>query len=109
MMDIYCMIFGGFADVTYLNLSLFLSYATMFPDAQFYEDYDKMLSEANLDVVIVETGADIHAEFCIKALERNINVLSDIPTVASLTEADLLWKAAQKSACWMAVRSRSTA
>ena len=35
MMDIYCMIFGGYASVTYLNLSLFLSYATMYPDAQF--------------------------------------------------------------------------
>ena len=35
MMDIYCMIFGCQADVYYLNLSLFLSYATMFPDAQF--------------------------------------------------------------------------
>ena len=35
MMDIYCMIFGCSADVTYLNLSLFLSYATMFPDARF--------------------------------------------------------------------------
>ena len=35
MMDIYCMIFGGYADVYYLNLSLFLSYATMFPDAHF--------------------------------------------------------------------------
>ena len=35
MMDIWCMIFGGRADVTYLNLSLFLSYATMFPNAQF--------------------------------------------------------------------------
>ncbi len=35
MMDIYCLIFGGRADVTYLNLSLFLSYATMFPDSQF--------------------------------------------------------------------------
>ena len=35
MMDIWCMIFGGQADVSYLNLSLFLSYATMFPDSQF--------------------------------------------------------------------------
>ncbi len=69
----------------------------MFPKTVFYEDYDKMLDEANLDVVIVETGADIHAEFCIKGLERNINVLSDIPNVASLKEAELLWKAAQKS------------
>ena len=35
MMDIYCMIFGGYANVDYLNLSLFLAYATMYPDAQF--------------------------------------------------------------------------
>ncbi len=35
MMDIYCLLFGGQASVTYLNLSLFLSYATLFPDAQF--------------------------------------------------------------------------
>lgn len=35
MMDIFCMIFGGRASVTYLNLSLFLSYATLYPDATF--------------------------------------------------------------------------
>ena len=35
LMDVYCLLFGGVASVTYLNLSLFLSYATMFPDAQF--------------------------------------------------------------------------
>ena len=35
MMDVFCMIFGGHASVTYLNLSLFLSYATLFPNAQF--------------------------------------------------------------------------
>lgn len=35
MMDIWCMLFGGYASVTYLNLSLFLSYATLYPDAHF--------------------------------------------------------------------------
>ena len=35
LMDIYGMIFGCRADVTYLNLSLFLSYATMYPQASF--------------------------------------------------------------------------
>ena len=73
------------------------AFSELFPDTVFYEDYEKMLDEANLDVVIVETGADIHAEFCVKALERNINVLSDIPNVASLKEAELLWNASKKS------------
>ena len=35
MMDVYCLIFGGQASVSYLNLSLFLAYATMYPDARF--------------------------------------------------------------------------
>ena len=35
LMDIYCMVFGGMADVYYLNMSLFLAYATMYPNAQF--------------------------------------------------------------------------
>ena len=35
LMDVYCLLFGGQADVTYLNLSLFLSYATLFPNAGF--------------------------------------------------------------------------
>ena len=35
MMDVYCMIFGGSASAYYLNMSLFLSYATLYPDSQF--------------------------------------------------------------------------
>ena len=35
LMDIYAMFFNTPATVTYLNLSLFLGYATMYPDAQF--------------------------------------------------------------------------
>ncbi len=65
----------------------------MFPETAFYEDYDKMLDEANLDVIVVETGADIHAEFCMKGLAKNVNVLTDIPVVANLKEAEDLWKA----------------
>ena len=35
LMDIYCLIFDGWADVSYLNMSLFLGYATLYPNAQF--------------------------------------------------------------------------
>ena len=75
----------------------------MLPNTKFYENYEDMLKNANLDVVIVETGADIHADFCLKALEANINVLTDIPVVANLEEADRLWKAAQKTSAMISV------
>ena len=35
LMDVYAMLFGGYADAYYLNLSLFLGYATLYPDAHF--------------------------------------------------------------------------
>ena len=79
--------------------------ADMFPAASFYEDYDEMLEKADLDVVIVETGADIHAAFCVKALEKDIHVLTDIPVVAGLEEAEALWRAAQASRAIISVGS----
>ena len=35
LMDVYAMLFGGYADVYYLNLSLFLGYATLYPESRF--------------------------------------------------------------------------
>ena len=59
MMDVYSMIFGCAADVYYLNMSLFLSYATMYPDAHFLLLYIipvKAWIFALLDLLIVFTG-----------------------------------------------------
>ena len=67
------------------------------PDVTFYQDYDEMLEKADLDVMLVETPATCHAEFCAKALKRGIHVYSDIPSVATLEEADMLWKVQQES------------
>ena len=77
--------------------------AEMFPEAKFYEDYETMLEEADLDAVIVETGADIHSAFCCKALKRNTNVLTDIPLVANLREAEEIWKASEESGAMISV------
>ena len=68
-----------------------------FPDVPFYTDYAQMLEEQKPDLVLVETGADVHADFCIRALDRNIDVFSDIPSVATLDEARRLWQAEQAS------------
>ena len=35
LMDVFCMIFGGWANITYLNLSLLLGYATLYPETHF--------------------------------------------------------------------------
>ena len=59
LMDIYGMIFGCMADVYYLNMSLFLGYATMYPDNHFLLFYIipvKAWIFALLDLVIVLSG-----------------------------------------------------
>lgn len=73
------------------------SFQELFPGVQYFRDYDEMLEKADLDIVMVETPANCHTEFCVKALARNIHVYSDIPSVASLPEAEALWKAGQSS------------
>ena len=59
LMDVYGMIFGCTADVYYLNMSLFLGYTTMYPDAHFLLFYIipvKAWIFALLDLVIVLSG-----------------------------------------------------
>lgn len=78
-------------------------FSEIYPNAKFYEDYEEMLDKEKLDAVLVETDGDFHAKFCAMALERNINVMSDIPCVDSLEEAEMLWKASEASSAMMMV------
>ena len=68
-----------------------------FPGVRLYGDFEAMLSDGGFDVLLVETPAHCHAEFCAKALAAGVNVYSDIPSVASLAEADMLWRAQAQS------------
>lgn len=62
-----------------------------------YTDYQTMLNENELDAVVVGTPMQFHAEHSIAALERNINVLCEVPAVVSVAEAKQLVAAAKKS------------
>ncbi len=65
LMDVYCLVMGCWfdayynADVYYLNLSLFLAYATMYPDSQFLLFFIipvKAWIFALLDLILVAVG-----------------------------------------------------
>ena len=73
------------------------SMAEAMPEVKFYDDYDEMLNKEKLDFVMIETPAVCHAVFCAKALEKGVNVYSDIPTVSSLGETAMLWQAVKAS------------
>ena len=71
--------------------------ANKYPDAKQYGNFEQMLKSSGINAVLVETPGDNHARFCAMSLERDIHVFSDIPSVNSLEEADMLWKAAATS------------
>lgn len=68
-----------------------------FPGIKTFADYDRMLSETQLDALFIGTPATCHAEFAVKALKRNIHVLSEIPTVTTAAEANALWASHKKT------------
>lgn len=68
-----------------------------FPNAKCFDDFDAMLAEVPMDTLLIETPAYLHAVFAVKALAKNIHVLSDIPSVRTLDEAWDLWAAQEKS------------
>ena len=63
------------------------------PGLLVFEDYEDMLACPGIDAVIVGTPANHHTSFAVKALMKNINVLSEIPSVWSFEEAQSLWDA----------------
>lgn len=71
--------------------------AAKYPAARIYAGYEEMLAKEQLDAVLVMTPAQDHARFCGLALGRDIHVFSDIPSVSTVEEGDMLWEAAGKS------------
>lgn len=67
------------------------------PDVAFYDDYEAMLDSGRIDAVLVETPPAMHADCSIKALERDIHVLSDVPLIHDPGEAEPLWRAGERS------------
>ena len=68
-----------------------------FTGAEFFSSSDDLLEKGRIDAVITEIPPAIHTEFVVKALERNIHVLGEIPAVDSIEEGDYLWKKVNES------------
>lgn len=65
--------------------------------AQTYTDYATMLDKARLDVVIVATPMILHVPQALKALERNLHVISEVTAAVSVDECRQLTAACKKS------------
>ena len=66
-------------------------------DCKIYEDYKEMLDKEDIDVVHICTPHYLHAEMCIYALNRNINVLCEKPLCIKYEEIESIIDAAERS------------
>ncbi len=62
-----------------------------------FTSYERMLDEANLDAVIIGTPMPLHVPQSIAALERGLNVLSEVPAGVHVEECRALTLAAERS------------
>ncbi|MEG8945739.1 Gfo/Idh/MocA family protein [Rosettibacter firmus] len=58
-----------------------------FPSASKYQDYKEMISNENLDAVVIATPTDTHHEIALNCLKANINVLIEKPITINYDEA----------------------
>ena len=65
--------------------------------AERYTDYETMLTQSNIDAVIIGTPMPYHASQTIQALEQNIHVLSEVTAAISVEECQALVKVAGTS------------
>ncbi len=68
-----------------------------FGATDFYSDYDEMLSQSELDAVILGTPMPFHASQAIEAMRRGVHVLSEVTAAVSLQECRDLVKAQRQS------------
>ncbi len=66
-------------------------------DTGVYTDFDEFINHPGLDVVFIANFFNEHARYAIKALEKNINVISECLSNVTMAEAVALVRAQQKS------------
>ena len=62
-----------------------------------YTDFDEFINHPGMEAILLDNYFHEHAPFAIKALEKNIHVLSECTSNATMAEGVALVRAAQKS------------
>ncbi len=92
--DIKGMELHSVCDIDTLKLDEFKK---IHPDVITYNDYSAMLTDKNLDSVIIAVPHPLHAEIAIKAFERGLHVLLEKPADVSVSKVEMLNQAAKSS------------
>lgn len=67
------------------------------PDAKLYPTFDDALADPDVDLVVLATPNDTHADFAVRALAAGKHVVTDKPMCLSLAECDRMIYAARRA------------
>ncbi|MBE6673769.1 MAG: Gfo/Idh/MocA family oxidoreductase [Ruminococcaceae bacterium] len=68
-----------------------------YPNARLYSDYKEMINKEELDAVDICTPNNIHSQAAIYALDKGLHVMCEKPDAVSVSEAEKMKAAAEKS------------
>ena len=79
------------------NEDLLSRQSARFPDAGAYTNFDDFINHEGLEAIVVANYFHEHAPFAVKALNKNIHVLSECTPAGTMGDAVALVRAAEKS------------
>ena len=71
--------------------------AQLVPDAKVYQDYDQLLADEDIDVILIATPNWLHKEQAIRAFQAGKHVFLEKPIGVDLAECDAILEAWSKS------------
>ncbi len=72
------------------------SWGSRWPDAVAYDDYKKMLAEADLDILTVGTGDNVHAQMCVDGANAGVKaIFVEKPMATSMADANRMLEACE--------------
>lgn len=74
-----------------------------FPNAKIYSSYEEMIGGEKIDVVHICTPHYLHADMCVLALEKGVNVFCEKPLAISREEIDRIIKTEKNSTAILGV------
>ncbi|WP_246145219.1 Gfo/Idh/MocA family oxidoreductase [Oceanobacillus sojae] len=72
-----------------------IEHENWYPDINFTSDLDEILNDKEIELIVVCTHADSHAEYARTALQNNKNVLVEKPFASTLDEAKEIFELAK--------------
>jgi predicted dehydrogenase len=80
---------NGFEIVGFVarDFSKWANVTRRFPDIAYYTDYEEALKATKPDAVCISTYTDTHAQYALKALERNAHVFVEKPLATTYKDA----------------------